>query len=69
MRTLLARFPYRLDTNFAKMDRIVHPAIEDFKTRVTAAHVNGMTLSEWTIILTSDKNDEIERALRANLAI
>ena len=34
LRDLLGRFRYRLDTNFAKMDRIVHVEIEGFKERV-----------------------------------
>lgn len=34
LRELRIRYEYRLDTNFAKMDRIVHPGIEEFKRRV-----------------------------------
>ncbi len=47
LRVLLSRFRYRLDTNFAKMDRIVHSEIEDFKKRVLASEVHGLTVGEW----------------------
>jgi len=33
LRTLLGRFNYRLDTNFAKMDRIEHTTLEQFKQK------------------------------------
>lgn len=69
LRELVSRFPYRLDTNFAKMDRIVHAAIEDFKTRVSSTTVNGMSLRDWARIFVRDDEDEIRKALRANLAI
>jgi hypothetical protein len=41
LRELLVRYKYRLDTNFAKMDRIVHPGIEEFKKRVYNPHSAG----------------------------
>ena len=44
IRELLIRYKYRLDTNFAKMDRIVHPGIEEFKKRVYNVEVSGMTV-------------------------
>lgn len=34
LQELLGNFPYRLDTNFAKMDRIEHASLEEFKSRV-----------------------------------
>lgn len=36
LRELTARFKYRLDTNYAKMDRIVHAGVEEFKTKCSA---------------------------------
>lgn len=38
LRELLTHHKYRLDTNFAKMDRIRHPGIEEFKKRVYNPH-------------------------------
>jgi hypothetical protein len=41
LRQLITRYTYRLDTNFAKMDRIVHPGIEAFKRRVLGTTIHG----------------------------
>lgn len=48
---LMARFPYRLDTNFAKMDRIGHPDIEAFKRRTYRSSFKGRTILEWKQLL------------------
>lgn len=50
---LLGRFKYRLDTNFAKMDRIEHTSLEEFKGRVLGSTFYGRTMIEWTEILRS----------------
>jgi hypothetical protein len=55
IREITSKFKYRLDTNFAKMDRIRHPGIEQFKTRVCGTKVNGMTVAGWTKIFGSIK--------------
>ena len=47
LRELMAMLPYRLDTNYAKMDRIVHAELEAFKTRVMNTEVHGLKISEW----------------------
>jgi hypothetical protein len=44
---LLGKYPYRLDTNFAKIDRIEHPDLETFKLRVLNTKVDGKTILEW----------------------
>jgi hypothetical protein len=54
LRQLLSGFPYRLDTNFAKMDRINHPGIEAFKERVLAAcrlcvSADGWKVESWRL--------------------
>ena len=60
MRQLLGTFPYRLDTNFAKMDRIMHGEIEDFKQRVLAQEILGLSIKEWSHLLYKG-NDEAKR--------
>ncbi len=55
IRELTSKFKYRLDTNYAKMDRIAHPGIEEFKTRVCGTNVNGMTVASWTKLFASIK--------------
>jgi len=47
LRELTGKFPYRLDTNFAKMDRIVLPSLEEFKARILATEYAGRTISQW----------------------
>ncbi len=41
------KYGYRLDTNFAKMDRIQHQGLEDFKSRILSAEFFGYTLQKW----------------------
>lgn len=48
LKELLGKYPYRLDTNFAKMDRIRHSDLEKFKARVLATRIDDRTLLEWT---------------------
>lgn len=60
---LIARFPYRLDTNFAKMDRIFHPELEAFKTRVHKIILHGRSIGNWNRILSRGKEAEVKAAL------
>jgi hypothetical protein len=53
LRQLIAQFPYRLDTNYAKMDRIVHPGLEEFKTQVGNTVVHGMRVRDWEKLIRS----------------
>ena len=53
LRELIAHFKYRLDTNFAKMDRIKHPEVESFKKRVYRTEFYGMEIGQWKKLLTS----------------
>lgn len=69
LRHLLIRYKYRLDTNFAKMDRIVHPGIEEFKQRVYNLEVSGMTVGQWNKLLSSHREDSIQRSLQEHLGI
>jgi hypothetical protein len=69
LRQLTARFQYRLDTNFAKMDRIVHPEIEAFKERVYATEFHGQTIGAWNRLLSRGNIDLIRRELEGRLGI
>jgi DNA-binding PadR family transcriptional regulator len=73
LRELRSRFEYRLDTNYAKMDRIVHLDIEAFKTRLDATVVCGLTVAQWKRLLDFEHDNPIkqaqkEEALKAALA-
>lgn len=69
LRELLIRYKYRLDTNFAKMDRIVHPGIEQFKQRVFNIEMCDMKIGEWNRLLSSRKEERIKQALQIYLDI
>lgn len=69
LRLLINRFPYRLDTNFAKMDRIVHPGIEAFKRRVLDTSVHGLTIAQWSRLLYTGSDKEISAALQTRFDI
>lgn len=69
LRELMARYKYRLDTNFAKMDRIVHPEIEAFKQRVYSTSMNGMTVGDWNKLLNKGSDDALRHALDEHLNI
>lgn len=71
LRTLITRFPYRSDTNFAKIDRIVHPEIEEFKKKVYGTEVHGLTVKKWGPLLRSNKKGlpKLEKALEKHLNI
>jgi len=63
LRELIQRFPYRLDTNFAKMDRIVHSGIEDFKAQVLGSAQHGMTIRQWARLLGKGTDARIKKVL------
>jgi len=69
LRELMSRFPYRLDTNFAKMDRIVHADIEAFKERVYATEFHGHTIGAWKRLLSRGDEDAIKRELEIQFNI
>lgn len=47
IRRLQGRFSYRLDTNFAKIDRVGHAGLEAFKTRMLSMELHGRTIAGW----------------------
>ena len=63
LRGLQGRFEYRLDTNYSKMDRIEHPGIEEFKTRVLNTVYKGRTIKAWSQLLSSDNEAKLAAAL------
>lgn len=60
---LMGTFPYRLDTNFAKMDRIVHGEIEEFKRRTYETKMHGRTIGEWNQLLSRGGEEGVALAL------
>lgn len=52
VKQLMAKFAYRLDTNFSKIDRLQHDGVEDLKARILGQTRHGATLKQWSTILT-----------------
>lgn len=69
LRELISRFSYRLDTNFAKMDRIVHNEVEAFKKQVLRTNYNGMKIGNWLRLFASHDDVKIRKALEEHLDI
>ncbi|WP_242263390.1 hypothetical protein [Bacillus cereus group sp. BfR-BA-01511] len=53
---LHSKYSYRLDTNFAKLDRIQHPQINIFKQQVLNTEFHGQSIAYWKNI---SKNSNI----------
>jgi hypothetical protein len=68
LRELIAKYPYRLDTNYAKMDRIAHGEIEAFKKRVLGTSVHGHTVLNWARLL-AEGDDTALAALTKQLGV
>lgn len=47
LRQLLGKYPYRIDTNFSKIDRIRHLELEQFKTKILQIEFLGTPISSW----------------------
>jgi len=69
LRELIVRFPYRLDTNVAKMDRILHAEIEAFKDRVYKTMFHGRSIGAWNRLLSKGDEDLIRRELAEHFKI
>ncbi len=63
LRELTSRYPYRLDTNYAKIDRIEHAGIEAFKEETGKKEFFGLTVKQWTRVLASGDDDAIRKAV------
>mgnify|MGYP003571278273 CR=1 FL=1 len=47
LKALLGKYPYRLDTNYAKIDRIQHSDIEEFKSKIYETEYKRRKIKEW----------------------
>lgn len=69
LHSLMARFTYRSDTNFAKMDRIGHDGVDKFAERIYSTEYCGLTIGEWNRLLSSNKGELLAKALTDHLQI
>jgi hypothetical protein len=63
LRKLTSQFRYRLDTNYAKIDRIEHARIELFKEEIGGKQFFGKTVKQWTRVLNSKDDEAIRKAV------
>lgn len=69
LQELIGQFTYRGDTNFAKMDRIVHSEIELFKSNVLKCNFFGKTIDTWRSHINASNNNLIQGDLKAFLSL
>lgn len=69
IRRLLESYKYRLDTNYAKIDRIDHVEIEKFKSRVLEKSLYGWTVKEWFNLLSKGNDEQIKTAIKDNIPL
>ena len=63
IKSLFGQYKYRLDTNFAKIDRIEHTDLEIFKQKVLNTEFCGMQIQKWARLINND-NSELEKAIK-----
>ncbi len=63
LRQLTSNYDYRLDTNFAKIDRIEHKSLEDFKQKILKKKIHGKTIQTWSKKLSDGDIDTIKEIL------
>lgn len=64
IRELHTTFDYRPDTNFSKIDRIMHDGIEAFKRRVLDQELYGMSIKEWKRFLKKETDDSQRKVFK-----
>ncbi|MBC3928098.1 hypothetical protein [Undibacterium sp. CY21W] len=69
LKTMMGKFNYRLDTNFAKLDRVGHHNVEEFAKSVYAMEYHGMTIGQWNTLLASGNVSAIKAALAEKFGI
>ena len=63
LQNLVSSYRYRLDTNFAKIDRIDNEEIEAFKTRVLNTIVHGRKIQDWSRLFSKANDEELSNIL------
>ena len=56
LKSIQGKYSYRLDTNFAKIDRIQHPDLENFKRKILKTSIAGYDISFWGKLLRNEKS-------------
>lgn len=67
IRDLFTKFEYREDTNYAKIDRIEHNGIEQFKEHVLGLNYKGATINQWKRLMTEGNENRFRLKLESLL--
>lgn len=65
LKQLLGICQYRLDTNFAKIDRIEHDGIESFKSEILNKEILGKSIKEWSRVIANISEEDARQILEA----
>jgi hypothetical protein len=64
LKALMGKFGnYRLDTNYAKMDRIGHDGIEAFADKIYRTDYHGLSIGAWNNLLSKGSDVEVRSVL------
>ncbi|MVA77162.1 hypothetical protein GC722_14175 [Auraticoccus sp. F435] len=66
---LMNRLVYRLDTNFAKIDRVVNADVEAFKSQILSSTYLGKTISQWKTLFADLNGSNEAKRQRAEAVI
>jgi len=69
LQELRAKYSYRLDTNFAKMNRIKHAGINEFKHKVLNSEHHGKKIKQWARLLSQREEATLQKELEECLDI
>lgn len=69
LKVMMGKFNYRLDTNFAKLDRVGHDKIAEFSKSIHAMEYHGKTIGQWNSLLSKGEDAAIKEALAERLQI
>lgn len=62
---LMNRLTYRLDTNFAKIDRVGNSKVESFKERIMRERYVGRTIAQWKTVFVDLNGTDAAKRKRA----
>ena len=69
LQELFGTYRYRLDTNFAKIDRIENPDIENFKAKVLDSTIHGRTINAWSKLFANASKQELATILETEFGV
>lgn len=66
---LMSRLTYRLDTNFAKIDRVGNSGVENFKNQIMRERYLGRTIAQWKTVFSDLNGQDVLKRKRAEAII